>query len=285
MGKLDCVFQTDSEIIKDVYRNNVNFLIENTGNVVNGSNYCILYFSSHDIYYPNNEETFREQILKKDRYEWYNTRIDKGVKHIFIRDIQKQWYLKGINDEINSVEKLYEFLKKETAGYKVITVGSSAGGFAAVLFGSMLNSAAVFSFNGQFFLNNLLHTSSEKIDPVIFREKDNPDINKYFSLRQFINGSGVFYFYSDRSLWDIEQYNHISDLSLHVIPFRTSHHGIPFLKSNLKYVINYPIPELQKLSNKLQHPFLFSVKIEGLLGTVSSLTKQTQKYIARKLKQ
>ena len=61
----------------------------------------------------------------------------------FVRDVYKQWYLKGVNAEIDSIEKLYEFLKAETEGYQIVTVGSSAGGYAAVLFGYLLNATKV----------------------------------------------------------------------------------------------------------------------------------------------
>jgi predicted rRNA methylase YqxC with S4 and FtsJ domains len=37
--------------------------------------------------------------------------------------------------EILIVLKLFSFLQAETKGYQVVTLGSSAGGFAAVLYG------------------------------------------------------------------------------------------------------------------------------------------------------
>ncbi|MFB6341489.1 hypothetical protein ACE1ET_07190 [Saccharicrinis sp. FJH62] len=279
------VFQTDSIVTKKIYDNNSNYLVDKSANPQNRSErYCILYFSSNDIYYPNTEEAFLSQLVKKDRYEWYKLRINKGSKHIFIRDIKKQWYLEGINKETDSIEKVLELLKKETKGYRIITMGSSAGGFAAVLFGSMLDAETILTFNGQFFISDLLNTSSESINPTVFRQQNNPEINKYYSLRSFIKSpERVYYFYSDRSKWDINQHNHVRDLGLNVIPFRTSHHGIPFLKSNLKYVLNLGTEQLNKMVNHVQHPILFSFKVEGIFGTVSSILQQTKKVLIRKL--
>ena len=214
------VFQVDSDLIKKSLSNS-NYLIEYS-KINTKDKYCIIYFSSHNIYYPNNEDELKKQILDKNRFEWYAARIIKGSKHIFIRDIKKQWYLEGINNDINSIDKLEGFLKKETKGYKTIMVGSSAGGYAAVLFGSILNSEYVFSFNGQFQLYDLLETSNESIDPVIFRNKKNKSINKFYSLKSYIsNPERVIYFWSKKSEWDKINQNHISSLGVLEIAFNT----------------------------------------------------------------
>jgi len=290
MEVTDFVFQTDSEIIKEAYNQNPNFLIEYSEKKDNVDKYCILYFSSNYIYYPNIEEEFKNQIIDKNKFEWFNTRILKGEKHIFIRDIKKQWYLTGINKKINSIEKLYEFLLAETLGYKIISLGSSAGGYAATLFGSMLNAEMILTFNGQFMLSDLLtgyskKYSSEKIDPIIYRERNNPAINKYYSLRRYIkNSKNIYYFYSDRSDWDIDQFNHISDIGLQYIPFRTKHHGIPFLKTNLNSILNLSTEKMQVFVGKINNPILFSIKIDGLSKTIKYLTILVFKYIFKKLK-
>src|SRR5882672_2149619 len=118
------VFQADSEIVNAVYREGSNYIIEYNKEVP--QEYCILYFSSNNIYYPNEESVFNSHIKQKNRFEWYGTRINKGYKHIFLRDIKKQWYLKGVNAQIDSPDQLLHFLQKETKGYKVIALGSSS---------------------------------------------------------------------------------------------------------------------------------------------------------------
>ena len=284
MEKINTVFQTDSEIIAETYRTNSNYLIEYSQVENSKDKYCVLYFSSNDLYFPNTKDTFQNQLLDKNKFEWYGTRVENGSKHIFLRDIKKQWYLTGVNQEYNSIEKLSQFLKKETEGYKVITLGSSAGGYAAVLLGSLLNAELIYTFNGQFQISDLLQTSVEAINPIIFREQLNPAINQYFSLRSFIKKPNcIFYFYSDRSKWDINQFEHIADLGVQTISFRTSHHGIPFFKSNLKYVLNKPKESIRNLVYNVQYPLLFSFKIEGMIKSFYSLFKQTQKYLSKKI--
>lgn len=267
------VFQTDSDIVRKAL-NEPNYLIEYSETNQN-SEYCIIYFSSNNIYFPNTEAVFHDTIIKKNKYEWYGTRIKKGAKHIFIRDIQKQWYLNGINSEINTVEKLTDFLKKETEGYKTIMVGSSAGGYAAVLLGSLLNSEFVLSFNGQFQIYDLLETSNEAIDPIIFREKNNSAINQYFSLKKLIYiPSIIYYFYSNKSSWDLTNKRHVENIDINIISFNTSNHGIPFLRSALPFVLNTSIKKLNSWNKRIFNPILFSIKYGGLFATFNMLYKK-----------
>lgn len=266
------VFQTDSEIVNKVYQEQENYLIE--FNEEGNKEWCAVYFCSNDIYYPNTEEIFRKRIIEKNFFEWYHSRIKKAFKHIFIRDIFKQWYLAGINKDINSPEKLTDFLQKETKGYKVITVGSSAGGYAAILYGSFINTQYSLAFNPQFELNSLLIKSSEKINPLLFRIKD--ERMYYFDITKFIKkGINSFYFYSNRSPWDTQQYNFIKDTNK-VIPiaFNSKHHGIPFLKIALPVVLNLDINILKSLSRKQHSPIFFTIKMVGFIKTCIGLYKQ-----------
>ena len=270
---MEYVFQVDSEIVNKVRRDSPNYLIEST---TGGGNICAIYFSSNDIYYPNNEEIFRKRIVEKNFYEWYKIRIEAAGKHIFIRDVYKQWYLKGINSEIDSIEKLYEFLKAETTGYQIITVGSSAGGYAAVLFGCMLNAIRVLAFNPQFEIQSLTKRTDESINPLVHRLK-NTEVVKYFDLFSAINFSAanIFYFCSIKSPWDIQQYNHIeSDGSIHRLCFNTSHHGIPFLKVALSKVLNMPDYQLMQFEHSANLPLYFTIRCVGLITTIKGLINQ-----------
>jgi hypothetical protein len=276
------VFQTDSDIVRKVYNENSNYLIEYSDNVP-AQDYCTVYFCSHNIYYPNTEDNFRKKIVENNSYEWYNTRIQKSYKHIFIRDIFKQWYIAGINAEINSPEKLLEFLRQETKGYKVITLGSSAGGYAAVLYGSLLNANQVLAFNSQFELKSLLKRSSEFIDPLLFRLKNDP-VSIYYDINYFINKEiDIYYFYSNKSKWDMEQYNHIKDLkTIHKIGFSTTHHGIPFFKNNLPNIISLDKENLNHLARKSHNIWIFSFQMVGIWKTLFGVISQIYKgYIKR----
>jgi hypothetical protein len=267
------VFQTDSIEVKKALQDS-NYLIESSNNDQK-EKYCVIYFSSNNIYHPNSKEIFEKTIIEKNHFEWYGTRIEKGYKHIFIRDIQKQWYLNGINSELNSIEKVLSFLNKETLGYKVITLGSSSGGFAAVLFGSFLNAEKILTFNGQFQLFDLLKSSNEAIDPIIFRNQNNPSINKYFSLKSIIkNPSNIYYFLSNKSQWDQLNKDHIFEVDINIISFNTSNHGIPFIKSALPKIINFKNKKLNTFLNKNYNPLVFSFVHGGIYPTLRFLLKK-----------
>jgi hypothetical protein len=264
------VFQADSTVVNAVYRNNSNYIIDH--NLFPNENYCVLYFSSNDLYYPNNETAFEEQLIKKNRYEWFKTRINNAAKHIFLRDIKKQWYLTGISAEINTPQKLQEFLKKETEGYKVIAIGSSAGGFAAVIHGQLLHAERIYTFNGQFEILSLLKESNTTKDPIIFRNADNQELLPYYNAANFITiPSSIYYFQSSKSKWDKDQNRFIKGKAVNRIYFKTSNHGIPFLKSNLDIVLNLEKKDIDSLVDKTFYPLLFSLKIAGLRETVSGL--------------
>jgi len=271
--KDDFVFQIDASIVREAYKKD-NFLIEFDKECVDKTT-CAVYFSSNDIYFPNTEDAFKSRIFEKDFYEMYNTRVKSAYKHIFIRDIYKQWYIYGINSRIHSPELLLKFLEDETMGCSVITIGSSAGGYAAVLYGSLLSANRVFSFNGQFELCTLLETSNPQTDPLLFRNAKSA-VSKYYDLKSFINQKiDIYYFTSLGSAWDNQQYHHVKDITtLKPILFKTSHHGVPFVKSALPVVINTEGDILNKWVNKKFNPIAFSVRIAGLNNTLITLYKQ-----------
>lgn len=267
------IFQVDSEVIQKA-RALDNYLIVEEKVKDNDEVICAVYFSSNYIYYPNNDENVQKSILDKNRFEWWNLRHPKANKHIFIRDVYKQWYLHGINNELNSIEKLASFLKEETKGYTSYFIGSSAGGYAAVLLGAMVNADRVYNFNGQFFLTDLLKNSKAAVDPIIFREQHNAKINKYFLIKPYIlNPEKIYYFHSNKSHWDIDQYKAVQDLNMHVVNINTNIHGIPLLKNNLVNLFAMSENDLKALTKTKLNPITTSIKIIGFRKTISFLFK------------
>jgi len=275
-------FQVDSEIVKSFYETKDNYLIEYSEDIA--KEYCIIYFSSNDIYYPNTEAAFRSQLINKNNFEWYKTRICMGHKHIFVRDIQKQFYLAGINSRVNSSQKLLNFLKDEAAGYQIITVGSSSGGFASVTYGQLLNAERIYSFNGTFEIRTKLDLSTEVINPIIFRNMGNKEVSYWFDTRNFIShASAIFYFQSMKSAYDVKQYTHVKDLQINRIQFKNSRHGIPFLRTNLHHVLNCSLSDLQKMIGEPIHPLSFSLKSDGALRTILSLNRILMSGLKKKI--
>lgn len=235
-----CIDKND--LVNEVYKNRKNYKIEYSEFKDCEENLCVVYFSSNGVYYPNTESEFRTTIKEKDYYEWYNTRIKRAKKHIFVRDIFKQWYINGINSEINNVDKLCQTLDKETMNYKIICIGSSAGGYAAILCGILLKAQYVFAFSPQFNLNT-------KSCIMCITEKNRKKII-YSDLCDLINKSSIpiFNFIPYKSLQDIEQYNFIKNYkNVKTFSFNSKNHGVPFGKKSLNHIINLKCQEVEKL--------------------------------------
>jgi hypothetical protein len=257
-----------SDEVNRLYSENPNYLIEYSDTASNSTPYCIIYFSSNNIYYPDSKETFLQKLVEKNKFEWYCTRINCGSKHIFIRDIKKVHYLLGINCFLDTSEKVVDFLKKETNGYRVITVGSSSGGYAAVFFGQRLGADRIYCFNGQF----LLDAGYQR-----FSEIEKSTVLKYSSLTYFFeNPSSIFYFHSNKSGQDIKQLRIIEKTGVKIISFNSSVHGIPFLKCCLPVVLNLSTRDLQSLSAGCYDPWIFSLKMVGIWGTLLGSFKELE---------
>ncbi|WP_282054678.1 hypothetical protein [Maribacter luteus] len=280
------IFQIDDPAVKKVYREADNYKVKfHTGPDVE-QDLCVLYFSSNELYYPNTAKAFENSILIKDKFEWQRNFLRRAHKHIFIRDIQKQWYIEGISEKANSPEKLLNLLKQLTKGFRVYAMGSSAGGFAALLYGSLLQADRVYAFNAQLNLNLVVEGSTPFVDPILFKYKDQ-ERSKYFIIENFLDQErDCFYFQSSKSVIDIKQYNALKNKNLLIrILFKTSNHGFPFLRHNLMYVLGLSKGELLDLASKTYHPIVFAASIEGWLKTIRVVVMAVVNRLKKKLKQ
>lgn len=216
---------------------------------------CAIYFSSNGWYDREISESFKKMFWEKNRYEWKRNLLKKAQKHIFVRDIHLTWYIKGINSTINTQEKLIDFLREQTKGYRVITLGASAGGYMAALAGIKLDAYKIFSFCGQFALR-FSHVDMEKegnIENLVREYKGNSLY--YFTSRDFIN--------------DVPEYNFALNCdSVKTFMFKTDTHGIPFPVSALGGVLNMKKSKLNTLykhyKNKQINILKFSFNVSGI---------------------
>lgn len=268
------VFQTDSDIVKQFREKEPNYIVEIDSNS-SAKDLCVIYFTSNALYYPNTVERFKYSILTHNYYEWRHAAPISAYKQIFVRDIYKQWYLEGINSKVDTPSRLKELLKKETSGFRVITVGSSAGGYAAILYGSLLGAEKIFAFNPQFEINSLLATTTEDINPLLFRHINDKTLRKYYDILPMIGASPVYYFVSEKSEWDSQQQKHVGNHSgVRTIRFKSSHHGVPFPRIALSNVMTSSQEILDSLNGKSFSPIFFSIRFVGILRTVSGLMSQ-----------
>lgn len=245
----------------------------------NDSNLVAIYFSSNGLYYPDTEEVFTQRIIEENRYEWQHYKISHVKKEMFFRDIYKSWYITGINEKINSVDKLVELIKLNLPENSVIvTVGSSAGGYMAALIGTIIGADWVLNFSGQ---NNLLLSDAQ--NPYVQRFLQDAERSKYFDLNRIWLEYGkplIFYFWSADNGYDIEQFHAVKDLkSFYPFAFKTKKHEQTMYNFNLPIILNMQKEELLKLyvrysaSRKIGR-FAFSVSVCGLLYTCKNILKK-----------
>jgi pimeloyl-ACP methyl ester carboxylesterase len=89
-------------------------------------------------------------------FDFFQITSGLPAKRLFVRDVQRIWYHRGVpgfGDSIEDVARaLEEILVAEGVG-RVIVFGSSAGGYAALVFGTLLRADLVVAFAPQTMLD------------------------------------------------------------------------------------------------------------------------------------
>jgi hypothetical protein len=98
-----------------------------------------------------------------DEFEFRKTFSSLEANVIYIRDLSHNWYLNGIPDVGESVNEICDYFINKIKQYnpngnKVITIGASAGGFAAILFGSLIDVNQAVAFSPQSFMDKFHRT-------------------------------------------------------------------------------------------------------------------------------
>ncbi len=197
-----------NELLKKCYENRNYKSIHGLGN----TGICYIFCSGNGLYFPDDYDTFIDTVLYKDRYEWENVAIhlvEVAEKIVFIRDIRKSWYVTGINDETDTMDRLIDLIREESKGYKTIVVGNSAGGYMAMLLGSMINAQAVFSWSGQVNLRDCENVVEEYF--YLRKYSSEQEYTKYYDISSYLQEANVpiFYFYASKCITDINQFNYI----------------------------------------------------------------------------
>ena len=85
-------------------------------------------------------------------FEFFKATGSIPVKRLFVRDLRQAWYHRGIPGHGSTVESVSESLGELIAGHgveRLVVVGNSAGGYAALLFGTLLGADTVLCFAPQ----------------------------------------------------------------------------------------------------------------------------------------
>ena len=126
-------------------------------------------------------------------FEFFNSVKELDCDKIFIRDFHQGWYQKGVDDHIDSVQGLTDYLQQTIDKHnyqKVLFMGNSMGGYAAILFGNLLQVDQILAFAPQTFISSrmrLRHLDfrwKNQMKRIQSYKKEQPH---YFNLKDFLN--------------------------------------------------------------------------------------------------
>jgi acetyl esterase/lipase len=85
-------------------------------------------------------------------FEFFSMTRELPIKRLFVRDLRQAWYHRGVPGHGDTVTGVAESLRELIARHdveRVVVAGSSAGGYAAILFGTLLGADTVISLGPQ----------------------------------------------------------------------------------------------------------------------------------------
>ena len=242
---------------------NENYLVVDENKNIGGDQRCCIYFSSNALWYPNTIEAFIDQVENKDKYEWYKTRVKDISRHIYVRDVYKQWYLAGINEEINDPKALLDLLRQLTDGYIVTTIGSSAGGFASIYYGYHLKADKILAFAPQISLEECLKFPPHR-NPIVF-ETSRSGLTEFLDLRETVDfeNKNIFLIFPSLSQQDIMQCSLLEGKNANIIYVRAKEHGIPCFHFTLQELIGKDKIFFRSLCGKNWSRIFLAIKVLG----------------------
>jgi len=154
--------------------------------IINGNDILIICFGGLALLFGG--------ILPFEFLNYLSSIYKNNCDLIFFIDKHQCWYHKGIKDISNNIDETVLYLNniiKDGNYRKVIFMGTSAGGYGAILFGSMCYKVDhVISFIPQTIIKN----------PI--------DLN-YSNLKNIINNNTKYLLYGDKSIQDINDLHNI----------------------------------------------------------------------------
>ncbi len=116
---------------------------------------------------------------------------------LYLRN-RANWYLGGLNGVGKNIEHTISFLRKQFSKYdKVICTGNSAGGYASILFGSLLSVDVVVADRPQIDLEYCVERMEEDSiarNNLVKRKKEcTATWNKYKKIDYILNGETAYY--------------------------------------------------------------------------------------------
>lgn len=137
------------------------------------------------------------------KFDFFNSLNNYEHNKFFFRDVSNKWYLYGVNEisstHLGFVKYLQNFINKNKIT-NIITIGSSAGGFAAILYGMILKANKVIAFSPQTCITNAFLKDNQDdrwIELLSFEPVEQMD------TAHFLNKDTELYLYSCKNKYDM----------------------------------------------------------------------------------
>ena len=166
-------------------------------------------------------------------FEFFRSLDCFNVNKVFIRDFSQSWYthgIKGISENTTETIAYLQSLINLYGKQKTIFIGNSAGAFAALLFGRLLNVSEIHAFSPQTFI-----TPSSRLRYLDFRwRKEMKNLHthtNYLDLKKVYlehnNTNTIAYLYWDENhRLDNIHAKRMSFTNVHLLPYKTGGHDI-----------------------------------------------------------
>ena len=278
------LWEPDNELLTEWYHKE-NILVKDIGM----GDKCYIFFASNDIYFPNTIESFTDRIINKNRFEWTNMAESREImsnagRYIFVRDLFKQWYISGVNDITDTHDKLIRKLRDLSEGYRIITLGSSAGGYMAALAGALLNAEACFDFSGQIVLDSV------RTDFCMRMRGCEPSMLKYYDLKSVIPKSSCrfYYFYPAYNAKDMDIYRSISSFdNVYGFGFNQKNHAATMMAGNMRFIVSrdrgYMMALYERYKDRVINNILFFFRTAPVYMWIPIGLRETKMFVKRRL--
>ena len=284
------------ENIKFTYFQNGNYkIINNNPN----NKICYIFCSSNGIYKAKMPFQYNAEFIVNNCFEWENISQSKKIRHnagkfIFLRDLYQHSYVDGINKEIDSIDKIVEFLKMEIIGYDVYLVGNSGGGYLAMVLGFLLpNVKRIYSFGGLFSLYEWTgaHNQFTFNECEFYTKHLNDDKSKYFDIRNLIiNVENIIYhFYGTGHSGDAKQISLLRENhKINLFPINEEVHGSSIYPFDMISVLSCSDKKLDKIVENIKFKRnvsknRFSINSFGILHFIFGYSNKIYRSIKRRI--
>ncbi len=162
--------------------------------------------------------------------EFLKTFTSKQVNTIFVKDFQQCWYQQGLLGLTSGIEETAALIKQQIPADQenVYTIGTSAGGFAAILFGTLMGADKIMAFGPQTIVTKEEFETFKSIDSRL----NDIDLNgQFLDLQKLLNTTAhngeVHIHFSEGHKDDKLAAERLSGINnVHLYPWQTDNHNI-----------------------------------------------------------